>query len=143
MSKKEKLGVRALSRIQICGLILILVLPSVTLLMFLRSRGSISLITGVCGSLLMLQLVTFFQLKRDKHMAQIGKWRVPEFRLHSLELLGGWPSSFVAQRRYKHKISKKSYQCIFWLVVLLYQLLALDCLLDGSLTQYLKYRTQR
>lgn len=46
--------------------------------------------------------------------------------LHLLELLGGWPGAFLAQRRLHHKCSKGSYQFVFWLIVLAYQFAAYD-----------------
>ena len=48
--------------------------------------------------------------------------------LHLLELLGGWPGAFLAQRRLRHKCSKGSYQFVFWLIVLGYQFAAYDSL---------------
>jgi len=134
MSKGEL--AKNLSRIQIYGLVMILALPDAALFIFLRQAYSVPLVTSICGGLVILQLVTYFQIKSDKQRAREGEWRVPESRLHSLELLGGWPASFVSQRRYRHKVSKKNYQLIFWLIVLLYQLLAVDFLFNGPLISY-------
>ena len=67
-------------------------------------------------------------LAYDKKRAQTDQWRVQESTLHFLELLGGWPGSFVAQRRFRHKISKSSYQVTFWIIVIGYQLVAFDYL---------------
>ena len=67
----------------------------------------------------------------DKRFAITARSRVPEATLHLLELTGGWPGSFVAQRVFRHKISKRGYQVLFWLIVAIYQLLALDLLFDG------------
>ncbi len=64
----------------------------------------------------------------DKRCAIAGSWRVPELTLHLLEALGGWPAAFLAQRRLRHKCSKRSYQFTFWLIVLVYQLAAYDSL---------------
>jgi uncharacterized membrane protein YsdA (DUF1294 family) len=64
----------------------------------------------------------------DKRRAEEGLWRIPEAQLHLLELLGGWPGAFIAQRRLRHKCSKVSYQAMFWLIVLTYQFAALDSL---------------
>jgi len=58
----------------------------------------------------------------------IAKLRIPEATLHFLELIGGWPGAFVAQRRLRHKCSKRSYQAVFWLVVGIYQYLAFGLL---------------
>ncbi|HEU5072003.1 MAG TPA: DUF1294 domain-containing protein [Verrucomicrobiae bacterium] len=65
---------------------------------------------------------------RDKRRAEAGEWRVPEARLHFLDLLGGWPGGFLAQRRLRHKCSKGSYQFMFWLIVLAWQFAACDSL---------------
>jgi uncharacterized membrane protein YsdA (DUF1294 family) len=62
----------------------------------------------------------------DKRRAQEGRWRTPELVLHFTELLGGWPGAFLAQRRLRHKVSKFSYQFVFWLIVLVYQFAAFD-----------------
>lgn len=137
MSKRGKLDVKGLSRRQIYGLVVLLVLPDVSLFQLMWVAGSLPLVCLVCGGLLVLQFITYFQVRSDKRRAQSKEWRVPESRLHSLELLGGWPASFVAQRRYRHKISKSSYQFIFWLIVLLYQVLAVDYLLGGPLSEYI------
>jgi len=62
----------------------------------------------------------------DKRRAEEGLWRIPEANLHLLELLGGWPGAFLAQRRLRHKCSKGSYQVVFWFIVLAYQFAACD-----------------
>ncbi|NNJ10171.1 DUF1294 domain-containing protein [Chloroflexales bacterium ZM16-3] len=49
--------------------------------------------------------------------------RTPEFTLHMLELLGGWPGALVAQWYYRHKNRKPAYQVAYWLVVVLNLLL--------------------
>jgi uncharacterized membrane protein YsdA (DUF1294 family) len=46
--------------------------------------------------------------------------------LHLLDLLGGWPGGFLAQRRLRHKCSKGSFQFVFWLIVLSWQFAAVD-----------------
>ena len=66
----------------------------------------------------------------DKRCAELGRWRVPETTLHLCELLGGWPAAFLAQRIIRHKISKRSYQAVFWIIVLVHQFAALDFLQD-------------
>lgn len=53
---------------------------------------------------------------------------MPEARLHFMELIGGWPGAFLAQRRLRHKCSKVSYQVVFWMIVIAYQLAAFDSL---------------
>jgi uncharacterized membrane protein YsdA (DUF1294 family) len=81
---------------------------------------------GAYGAL--LSALTYWAYAVDKRRAEAREWRVPEARLHLLELLGGWPGAFLAQRRLRHKCSKGSYQAVFWLIVLAYQFAAFDSL---------------
>jgi uncharacterized membrane protein YsdA (DUF1294 family)/cold shock CspA family protein len=76
-------------------------------------------------------LAAAVHLWMDKRFAISERSRVPEASLHLFELMGGWPGSFLTQRLLRHKISKKSYQVVFWLIVLAYQLVALDFLFGG------------
>lgn len=82
----------------------------------------------------LISAVTFGLYARDKQRAGWGARRVPEKRLHLLELLGGWPGAFLAQKKLRHKCSKASYQWVFWLIVLGHQYLALDFLEKGGLS---------
>jgi uncharacterized membrane protein YsdA (DUF1294 family)/cold shock CspA family protein len=69
----------------------------------------------------------------DKRFAMKSRSRVPEATLHLFELTGGWPGSFLAQRIFRHKLSKTGYQIFFWLIVAIFQMLALDLLFEGFL----------
>ena len=83
---------------------------------------------------LVISALTYWAYARDKRSAEDGYWRISEGSLHLLELLGGWPGAFLAQRRLRHKCSKRSYQFVFWLIVLLYQAVALDSLQNWKLS---------
>jgi uncharacterized membrane protein YsdA (DUF1294 family) len=72
--------------------------------------------------------ITYLAYGWDKQQAREKQWRMPEARLHFMELIGGWPGAFLAQRRLRHKCSKVSYQVVFWLIVFVYQLAAFDSL---------------
>lgn len=74
----------------------------------------------------------------DKRFALTLRSRVPEATLHLFEFTGGWPGSFLAQRFFRHKISKRGYQVIFWMIVLLHQLLSIDLVLGGFLAEGLR-----
>ena len=78
---------------------------------------------------------TFFAYRSDKRRAEAGEWRIPESTLQIAGLLGGWPGAFLAQRWFRHKTSKASFQFVFWLVVLTHQFVAVDSLLDWRLTK--------
>lgn len=52
----------------------------------------------------------------DKRRAERGGWRIPEQTLHLLELLGGWPASWLTRRAIRHKTVKLRYRVTFALV---------------------------
>lgn len=85
-----------------------------------------------------VSLLTFVVYAVDKRAARNAAGRVPESVLHLLELLGGWPGAWVAQRLVRHKNAKPGYQAVFWLIVLAHQLAALDCLLGWPLLRVLR-----
>ena len=82
-----------------------------------------------------ISYLSYWVYAEDKEKAQLGEWRVPEARLHFLDLLGGWPGGFLAQRRLRHKCSKGSFQVTFWLIVLLWQFVALDSLQNWAFSK--------
>ncbi len=106
------------------GLGLLLVLPSCALG---RLAGSVDW-RLLAGAPQIVSLFTFVAYRSDKRRAEAGKWSIPESTLHVAELAGGWPGAFLAQRRFRHKTTKLSYQVVFWIIVLVYQLVAIDSL---------------
>lgn len=76
----------------------------------------------------LISLITFFSYALDKSKALQGQWRIPESTLHLLELLGGWPGAMAAQRVFRHKIRKTSYQITFWLIVCVHLIVTIDAL---------------
>jgi len=83
--------------------------------------------------MLMMSVLAWRTYRSDKKAAEDGAWRVSESMLHALELFGGWPGAFLAQKRYRHKTRKASYQAIFQSIVFLYLLAALDIVMDHGL----------
>ncbi len=81
----------------------------------------------VAGAYFALSLLSFAAYAIDKSAARKGTWRISENNLHVLDFLGGWPGGFLAQRLLRHKISKPSFQRIYWVTVVLH------CLLVGWL----------
>ena len=65
-------------------------------------------------------LLTFAAYASDKRQAKRKGDRVPERALHFLELAGGWPGAFAAQRFVRHKNVKPAFQAVFWLIVALH-----------------------
>lgn len=66
-----------------------------------------------------INLATFIAYGADKRAAERGDWRVPEIQLHVLEFLGSWPGAFIAQKFFHHKTKKRSFQAMFWLMLVL------------------------
>jgi len=105
-------------------LCLLLVLPLLAMLWlpvpwWMSASGMLIVLAITCGL-----------YGNDKKRAVTREWRLVESSLHLGELLGGWPGGFLAQRRMRHKCSKPSYQVVFWLIVLLYQIAAVDLMLN-------------
>ncbi len=86
---------------------------------------------------IVISLATYAVYGADKDSAQdkTSKWRAAETLLHGLELAGGWPGAFLAQRRLRHKCSELSYQIVFWLIVSLHVYAATDFQLNWRLAR--------
>ncbi|MFM4978164.1 DUF1294 domain-containing protein [Aeromonas caviae] len=67
--------------------------------------------------ILLMSLLALAAYAWDKRQAIRGGWRVPEARLHLLELCGGWPGALVARQWLRHKTQKGSYRLRFWAIV--------------------------
>jgi len=66
-----------------------------------------------------MSAVTLGFYLHDKGAAARGQQRTPENTLHILALLGGWPGALIGQGLFRHKTSKRSFQAVFWLTVML------------------------
>ena len=62
------------------------------------------------GSMITASVLSAAILAWDKRQARMNRRRVPESRLHLLELLGGWPGSWVTRRALSHKTRKLRYR---------------------------------
>jgi uncharacterized membrane protein YsdA (DUF1294 family) len=93
------------------------------------------LLPWIAGWLSLASLVAFTFYAWDKRRAVRGEWRTPEKILHLCALLGGWPGAFLAQRLLRHKNAKVPFQIVFWLIVVIFQYIAVDALLDWRLTR--------
>lgn len=79
-----------------------------------------------------MSLITFAVYADDKARAKRGSWRTSEKTLHLCEFVGGWLGAFVAQRRLRHKSSKKSYQQVFWAISSIHMVFWFDWLFLGK-----------
>lgn len=73
----------------------------------------------VVFQLICVNITTFIAYGVDKRAAMKKRWRVPEKDLHLLEFLGGWIGAWLAQKFFKHKTAKKSFQNIYKLMIVL------------------------
>lgn len=80
------------------------------------------------GLVVVMSVVSYVMYAWDKRQARVKGWRTSESMLHLVELLGGWPGAFIAQRRLRHKSSKGPFLFVFVLIVGLHQFLAIDAL---------------
>jgi len=64
-----------------------------------------------------LSMATFGVYGWDKAQAKMANTRVPELVLHLLAALGGTPGAFLGMRVFHHKVSRRDFQAIFWLIV--------------------------
>jgi uncharacterized membrane protein YsdA (DUF1294 family)/cold shock CspA family protein len=102
-----------------------------------QSRGGVSLIFALgflimisgaswlgwvpvifAASYLLTSALTLIVYALDKSAAQKNQWRTPENTLHTLALVGGWPGALIAQKWFRHKSSKTSFQFVFWITVI-------------------------
>jgi uncharacterized membrane protein YsdA (DUF1294 family) len=93
-----------------------------------------ALLTGIW---MVVSCITYLLYWWDKRKAQTGGWRTPERTLHTVEFFGGWPAALLAQRTLHHKVSKRSYQKVFWIIVAVHQYIALDYLLEWKFARTL------
>jgi len=113
------------------GLGVLLILPAYALT---RVSGVIDW-RFIVGASVAMSVFAFLAYRSDKQRATTGEWRVPEATLQLTALLGGWPGAFLAQRVYRHKTAKASFQFFFWVIVALHQYVALDSLLSWRLAR--------
>ena len=63
--------------------------------------------------------VAFVMYGLDKWAAKRDAQRTPENTLQLCALLGGWPGALLAQQVFRHKSSKRSFQVVFWFMVVI------------------------
>lgn len=66
-----------------------------------------------------INFTTFIAYGVDKRAAIKKNWRVPENDLHMLEFLGGWIGAWLAQKAFRHKTAKRSFQNMYKLMIVL------------------------
>jgi len=74
-------------------------------------------INPLLGYFIAINVTTFMLYGYDKFISAGERLRVPEYNLHALALLGGSPAGLSAQKFFRHKTIKSSFQIIYWLIV--------------------------
>ena len=75
---------------------------------------------ALLGWMLCMSVFTAIAFGIDKNSAIRHRRRIPEKRLHLLELLGGWPGAICAACMFRHKIRKASYMAVMGMVITLW-----------------------
>lgn len=78
-----------------------------------------TLLLFVVFQLISINITTFIAYWVDKRAAVRRGWRVSENTLHTLEFLGGWLGAWIAQKVFHHKSSKKSYQRMYKVMIVM------------------------
>lgn len=73
-----------------------------------------------CAALIVMSGATFVVYWIDKRRAKKDQWRISERKLHTMEMLGGWPGAIFARQWLRHKTMKASYRLMFWLIVVVH-----------------------
>lgn len=67
---------------------------------------------------ILISAITYAVYAFDRSAMRNGEWRVSEWLLHALSLLGGWPGALMAQSLLRYKIIEQPFRMIFWLTAL-------------------------
>ena len=95
---------------------MIAIIMTVGLMMFLLFYLNWHLIVAYLAS---INLSTLLFYGYDKMIAGSSLLRVPEWILHILSICGGSPAGLIAQKMFRHKSIKKSFQLIYWAIVII------------------------
>ena len=67
--------------------------------------------------LIAINTTTFVLYGYDKLISSGEKLRIPELNLQALALFGGSPAALMAQKFFRHKTIKGSFQIVYWIIV--------------------------
>ena len=106
-------GIKRISPFFLYGITAFLLIVTTTL--FLSYEG----LHFILAYFLSINLTTFLFYGYDKLIAGSSLLRVPEWVLHSLSIGGGSPTGLLAQKVFRHKTIKGSFQFVYWAIVIL------------------------
>ena len=121
-TKETKKGLSAISVVAgakqqspyfIFGLISIIITVAITSYLYLYEN-----LQALISYLIAINTTTFLLYGYDKLIAGGDKLRIPEWNLHALAILGGSPAGLMAQKFFRHKTVKGSFQLVYWGIVI-------------------------
>jgi uncharacterized membrane protein YsdA (DUF1294 family)/cold shock CspA family protein len=77
-----------------------------------------------------INLSTFLFYGYDKTIAGSSLLRVPEWVLHGLSMGGGSPAGLIAQKAFRHKTIKGSFQFVYWAIVVIQAIILVLLLIE-------------
>jgi uncharacterized membrane protein YsdA (DUF1294 family) len=98
----------------IFGIISLLLVGALFAYLFLMRKEEMLL-----SYIVAINSVTFLLYGFDKFASAREMLRVPERMLHGLALFGGSPAALLAQKFFRHKTIKGSFQLVYWAIVIL------------------------
>jgi len=107
-------GAKQTSPFALFGLVSALIFTSIFAILYFYKIINHPIINYVIA----INITTFLLYGYDKIISSTEKLRVPEYNLHALALLGGSPAGLSAQKFFRHKTIKGSFQLVYWFIVL-------------------------
>jgi uncharacterized membrane protein YsdA (DUF1294 family)/cold shock CspA family protein len=84
----------------------------------------------IIAYIISINLSTFLFYGFDKMIAGSSLLRVPEWILHGLSIGGGSPTGLIAQKVFRHKTIKSSFQFVYWAIVVIQVILLVFLLIE-------------
>jgi len=84
----------------------------------------------VVSYIVSINLSTFLFYGYDKLIAGSSLLRVPEWVLHGLSMGGGSPAGLIAQKVFRHKTIKGSFQFVYWAIVVIQAIILVLLLIE-------------
>ncbi|NCD32859.1 MAG: DUF1294 domain-containing protein [Spartobacteria bacterium] len=72
----------------------------------------------ILSYLIAINVMTLVFYGYDKLIAGKKVVRIPEWILHGMAFAGGSPAAFAGQKIFRHKTIKRSFQIVYWLIVM-------------------------
>lgn len=103
------------------GLLWILFAASFFVRLGTEGKAELLLLIGAYITASLLAMWFYYddkQIAKRNAVSAKQSMRIPEARLHYIELMGGWPGALLAQRLFRHKTKKESFQLVFNLIII-------------------------